>query len=371
MQTLLYNATFFTGRELVSDSSLLTHDGIIDGFACRHAIPKDAQQIDCRGHIVTAGLIDLQIAGSGGFLFSSHPNAEALEVIAHAITCSGTAGFLIAMPTNTMEVYSEAFRTIREHPHPAVIGLHLEGPYISDARRGAHARKLIRPPSLEDVSALLEEAGGVIRMMTVAPELCTPEIISLIRGHGITVAAGHSNATFREASDGFSHGIETTTHLFNAMSPMHHRDPGLPGAAFSSDRACASIIADGIHLDYSMLSIAKKVMKERLFLISDAVEVNDRGEYQHVRQSDRFTLPDGTLSGSSLTLMDAVRNCVNHAGIDKYEALRMASFYPAQLIRASDRGVIAPGARADLIVLNDDLGLEGIFTGGEMKFKKG
>jgi N-acetylglucosamine-6-phosphate deacetylase len=370
MHTLLYNATFFTGRELVSDSSLLTHDGIIDGFASRHAIPEDAQLIDCRGLIVAAGLIDLQIAGSGGYLFSATPDAKALQAITRAITGTGTAGFLIAMPTNTMDVYREAFRTIRENSPPAVLGLHLEGPYISQARRGAHARKLIRKPSLEDLSSLLEEGGDVIRMMTVAPEVCSPEIISLIRDHGITVSAGHSNASFREASDGFRNGIESTTHLFNAMSPMHHRDPGLPGAAFNSDRACASIIADGIHVDYSMLAVAKKVMNERLFLVSDAVEENDRGEYRHVRQQDRFTLPDGTLSGSSLTLIGAVRNCVRHAGIDKYEALRMASFYPAQLIRASDRGVITPGARADLIVLNDDLDLEGIFTEGSMKFRK-
>jgi N-acetylglucosamine-6-phosphate deacetylase len=369
MQTLLYNATFFTGRELVSDSALLTHDGIIDGFASRYAVPEKAQQVDCRGLTVTAGFIDLQIAGSGGFLFSGYPDEKALTAMTGAITSSGTAGFLIAMPTNTMDVYREAFRTLREHPHPAVMGLHLEGPYISITKRGAHARELIRKPSVKDLSALLEEAGGVIRMMTVAPEVCNPEIINLIRAHGITVSAGHSNASFRQASDGFTNGIETTTHLFNAMSSLHHRDPGLPGAAFYSDRACASIIADGIHVDYSMLAIAKKIMQERLFLVSDAVEENNRGAYQHVRQHDRFTLPDGTLSGSSLTMLDAVRNCVRHARIDRYEALKMASIYPAQLIRANDRGVIAPGARADLILLNDDLDLKGIFTDGKMKFK--
>jgi N-acetylglucosamine-6-phosphate deacetylase len=368
MQALLYNATFFTGRELISDSALLTHNGIIDGFASGHAVPEDVHQIDCRGLIVTAGLIDLQIAGGGGFLFSANPDAGALATITHAITSSGTTGFLISMPTNTMDIYREAFRTIRENPHPAVMGLHLEGPFISNAKRGAHARDLIRQPSAEDLTALLVEGGDVIRMMTVAPEVCTREIIRLIREHGITVSAGHSNASFQQASEGFRYGIESTTHLFNAMSPFHHRDPGLPGAAFYSGSASASIIADGIHVDYSMLAIAKKVMKDRLFLVSDAVEENDRGAYQHVRQQDRFTLPDGTLSGSSLTMIDAVRNCVKHAGIDKYEALRMASMYPARLIRAYDRGVIAPGTRADLIVLNDDLDLKGIFTEGKMKF---
>jgi N-acetylglucosamine-6-phosphate deacetylase len=203
-------------------------------------------------------------------------------------------------------------------------------------------------------------------MMTVAPEVCTPEIVNILRDHGVTVAAGHSNATFREATDGFIQGIKTATHLFNAMSPLHHRDPGLPGAVFNSDKACASIIADGIHVDFTVLTMAKKIMKERLFLISDAVEENDHGAYQHVRQHDRYTLPDGTLSGSKLTMHAAVKNCVTHAGISPEEALRMASLYPAQLIKATDRGVISPGARADLIMMDGDLELKGIFYNEKM-----
>jgi len=236
-------------------------------------------------------------------------------------------------------------------------------------KRGAHARELIRKPSVEELSGLLAEAGGSIRMMTVAPEVCTPEIIKLLKDNGITAAAGHSDATFREASEGFAMGIESTTHLFNAMSPLHHRDPGLPGAVFWSESALASIIADGIHVDYTMVAIAKKIMKERLFLVSDAVEENEGGAYQHVRQSDRYTLPDGTLSGARLTMLDAVRNCISHAGIERYEALRMSSLYPAQLIKADDRGVIAPGARADLILLDDSVQIKGVFLNGRMEYK--
>jgi len=138
---------------------------------------------------------------------------------------------------------------------------------------------------------------------------------------------------------------------------------------FNSDSACASIIADGIHVDYTMLAIAKKIMKERLFLVSDAVEENYTGAYQHVRQHDRYTLPDGTLSGARLTMLDAVRNCVSHAGIDLYEAIRMATLYPARLIGASDRGVIAPGARAELIMTDDSLRLKGIFYNGKMQLQ--
>jgi N-acetylglucosamine-6-phosphate deacetylase len=366
MHTALINATFFTGSEMISDKALLITDGRITGFSDLSSLPSGILTVDCMGLLVAPGHIDLQIAGGGGYLFSANTSPEALEAITEAIISSGTTGFFLALPTNTDEVISRAFKTLRENPHPAVMGLHLEGPFISTAKRGAHVRELIRRPTVPLITALLKEADGLIKMMTVAPEVCTPEIIRLLSDHGVTVAAGHSNATFREASDGFVNGIETTTHLFNAMSPLHHRDPGLPGAVFSSDKAHASIIADGIHVDFSVLTMAKKIMKERLFLVSDAVEENDHGAYQHVKQTDRFTLPDGTLSGSKLTMHTAVKNCVTHAGIPAEEALRMASLYPAQLIRATDRGVISPGARAELIVMDSGLELRGKFYNEKM-----
>ncbi len=366
MKTVLFNAVFFTGKEVVKDKILIISENSIEGFAETGSIPEGSSLIDCRGWLVTSGFIDLQIAGGGGYLFSSNTTPEALARITESIVASGTTGFLLALPTNTPEVYREAFRTVRENPNPALMGLHLEGPFISLARRGAHARELIRVPSEGAVRELLDEAGGAITMMTVAPEGCTADVINLLKENGVTVAAGHSNASFRQASDGFAMGIETTTHLFNAMSPLHHRDPGLPGAVFNSDTVRASIIADGIHVDFTMLAIVKKIMRERLFLVSDAVEENDRGAYRHVMQPDRFTLPDGTLSGAKLSMLDAVRNCVRHAGIDLYEAIRMASLYPAQLIRAGDRGLIAPGARADLIIIDSDLELKGIYFNGKM-----
>jgi len=369
MQTLFYNAIFFTGTELVDNKVLITEGDRIAGFADRDTAPAGTVRIDCGGQLVIPGLIDLQIAGGGGYLFSSNPTPEALATIADSIVGTGTTGFLLALPTNARSVYSAAFRTVRHSVHPALLGLHMEGPFISHARRGAHAADLIQKPTPENVSAMLEEAVGTIRMMTVAPETCSPEVIKMLRDNGITVAAGHSNASFMEASHGFEMGIETTTHLFNAMSPLHHRDPGLPGAAFISESACASIIADGIHVDYRMIAIAKKVMKERLFLVSDAVEENDRGAYMHVKQKDRFTLPDGTLSGSKLTMLDAVRNCIIHAGMDKFEAIRMATLYPARLIRAADRGVITPGSRADLLIIDSEMRLKGICFNGQTELK--
>lgn len=201
-------------------------------------------------------------------------------------------------------------------------------------------------------------------MMTLAPEMCNSEIINLLIENGVVVCAGHSNATFSEAAAGFKWGVSSVTHLFNAMSQFHHRDPGLPGAAFQTENIYASIIADGIHVDYNAISVAKKLMKDRLFLVSDAVEENTFGAYLHVRQKDRFTLPDGTLSGSALTMLKAVGNCVEYAGISLDEALRMASLYPARVMKINDRGMIKPGYKADLVVFNKNFELKVVFSNG-------
>jgi N-acetylglucosamine-6-phosphate deacetylase len=352
MLKALTGAVIFTGNEFLSGKAVIIENDNIKSVTDDGSIPGSAQIIECNDHIIAPGFIDLQIAGAGGYLFSANPSAEALTSVAHSIIKSGTTCFLIVLPTNTDEVYREAIATLKYNPQPAVLGLHLEGPFINPSRRGAHMTELIRPPDIKNVETLLKKADGAIKMMTLAPELCGSEIINLVKEYGIVVSAGHSNATFCEAMTGFKRGVSSVTHLFNAMSHFHHRDPGLPGAAFQAENVYASIIADGIHVNYNTVSIAKKLMKERLFLISDAVEENTRGAYLHVRQKDRFTLPDGTLSGSALTMLEAVRNCVENVSIPLEEALRMASLYPARVMKINDRGMIKPGFKADLVIFN-------------------
>jgi N-acetylglucosamine-6-phosphate deacetylase len=364
MKTALTNAAIFTGSETLKGKAVLIKDKKIDGITDPASIPIDYEIIDCDGNYLSPGLIDLQIAGGGGYLFSANPTPEALKAITEAIAGSGTTGFLIAIPTNTLDVYREVIRVVKENPHPSILGLHIEGPYISTFRRGAHIKEYIKLPKREEIEALIAEAGGVVKMLTVAPEVCNSEIIKLLNENGIVVAAGHSNATFKEAVQGFKWGIKTATHLFNAMSQLHHRDPGLPGAVFESENIFASIIADGIHVDYNMISIAKKLMKERLFLVSDAVEENLSDSYLHVRQQDRFTLPDGTLSGSRLTMMKAVKNCVENVGIPLEEAIRMASAYPAKVMKIPDKGIIEPGSKADLIVFDKNYDIVHVFIEG-------
>jgi N-acetylglucosamine-6-phosphate deacetylase len=179
---------------------------------------------------------------------------------------------------------------------------------------------------------------------------------------GVVISAGHSNASFEQAREFASRGVKTITHLFNAMSPIHHRAPGLPTAVFESPTLMASIIPDGIHVHYSLLRMAKQLMGERLFYITDAVTPTSEGPYQHVLNSDHYALPNGTLSGSSLTMLQAVVNGITHAGIPPEESLRMATEYPAKLLGIDDDyGSIAIGKKAALLLLNEQWELVKVF----------
>jgi N-acetylglucosamine-6-phosphate deacetylase len=365
MLTALTNAVIFTGKSELKGKTLLIENDSIRSISDA-LIPTGTRIIDCQGNYIAPGLIDLQVAGGGGYLFSENLTGEALKAINGSITKSGTTGFLLVLPTNSFDVYRKAINVVKENPHQALLGLHMEGPYINPAKRGAHMQNYIKKPDKVEIKELLEKANGVVKMITLAPEVCDREFIRLLKDYGVVVSAGHSNATFEEAIKGFEWGIQSTTHLFNGMSPFHHRDSGLPGATFESDNISAGIIADGIHVAWDTLSISKKIMKERLYLVTDAVEENTHGAYLHVRQKDRFTLPDGTLSGSKLSMIEAVKNCVKYAGIPLEEALRMASTYPAGVIKVAGKGEIAPGCKADLVIFNKDLEIKNICVNGVM-----
>lgn len=189
-------------------------------------------------------------------------------------------------------------------------------------------------------------------MITLAPEVCAKEIIGLIKSYNIIVSAGHSNATYNEATDFFK-DIHLATHLFNAMSPLHHREPGLPAAIMLHPEVMVSIVADGYHVDFAMIRLAKKLMDERLFLITDAVTETKEGPYPHELSGDKYE-SNGILSGSALTMMKAVKNCVEHCEIPLDEALRMASLYPAKVLGIDhETGRIEKGYKADLLLMND------------------
>ena len=366
METAFTGGKIFSGKLMAANKSLVVNNTIVKAINEKSVISENARVIDCNDCIIAPGLIDLQVYGGGGYLFSNNPSAISLVSMAESIVNSGTCKFLVTLATNSMDTFFTAIRIIKENPHPAVMGLHLEGPFINPLKKGAHLSKYIRTPLKKQVEALLKKADGTIKMITLAPEMCDPEIIQLLLSEKVVVSAGHSNATFQEANSGFKNGITTVTHLFNAMSSLHHRNTGLPGATFLSNNIFASIIADGIHVDYNTLRLSKKLLGDRLFLITDAVEENLKGDYIHLKKEDRFVLPDGTLSGSRLTLLQAVKNCVINAGISLEEALLMASLYPSRVIGDITLGSLEPGMNANLTIFDNNFNIKYTMVDGTL-----
>ena len=206
---------------------------------------------------------------------------------------------------------------------------------------------------------MLNYGRGIIKTITLAPEVCSPDIIELIQSSGVVISAGHSNASFSQATNAFDKSVHTVTHLFNGMSPLHHREAGMVGAVMQHPTVMSSIIADGHHVDFEVIKIAKKLIQRRLFLITDAVTETHEGHYPHQLQGDKY-VSNGILSGSSVTMLQSVKNCVDKAGIELNEALRMASFYPAKVMGIDHyMGTIKKGYQASLIMLDNGLNLVG------------
>ena len=350
----------FTGTEWLADPLVVVRSGMIRELipahraaAFREQNPGVAVRSFPKSRLVPA-FIDLQLYGASGRLFSAYPDPESLRALAAHGRAGGTVWSVPTVATNSPEVMHaciDAVRAYQEQGGTGIHGLHLEGPWINPVRRGAHVEAFIHPPTMQEVRNLLDRGEGVIKVITLAPEVCAPEIIRHIASRGILVSAGHSDASYQQATDAFNAGISTVTHLFNAMSPLHHRAPGLVGAVLDHPTVMASIIPDGHHVDFAAVRLAKKVMGERLFTITDAVTETTTGPYPHQRAGEKYE-SEGILSGSALSMNQAVANLVENGRVPPAEALRMCSLYPAQLLGLRQHGRIEAGYRAELLVLD-------------------
>lgn len=348
----------FTGNQWLDQHAVITDNGSIIDIVPVSSLPDTMNKKEFPGHFIAPAFIDLQIYGADGKLVSVFPEEDALSKLRSYCEKGGVAYCLPTLATNTKEVFYKGIDAVRRYwknGGQGILGLHLEGPWINAAKRGAHIEALIHAPSMQEVKELLEYGKGVIKIITLAPEVCSKEIVEYIRSQGIIISAGHSNATYKEAKQGFANGITTVTHLYNAMSPLQHREPGLAGAAMDDEKVFASIIPDGYHVDYAALRIAKKAMQERLFVITDAVTDTNEGPYQHYLNGDKYEAA-GILSGSALDMIKAIRNLVQHCDIALEEALRMCSSYPAKVIGEEKRlGAIEKNFEAKMSKVKDDL----------------
>lgn len=352
----------FTGYEWLTRHAIVVNEGKIESIVSQTETAPTKRFDNC--YIVPA-FIDVQVYGSAKKLLAVYPHASTLQLMCEEFIAKGTCLFLPTLATNTIELFKKGIDAVRDYWNSGgkgVYGLHLEGPWLNEIKRGAHVKEWIHSPSLDEVKDLVEYGKDVIKMITIAPEVCSDEIIDLILSYNIILSAGHSNANYDQAMKGFDKGISTTTHLYNAMSPLQHRQPGLVGAAFNHSKATASIIPDGYHVDYSAIAIAKKIMGNRLFAITDAVSETNEGPYRHQLAGDKYEC-NGVLSGSALSMNKAFKNLVKHAGIQVEEALRMCSLYPAQVLRCDDvYGKIVQQAAGQFLVLDKQLEIVEVIT---------
>ncbi|MBS1634043.1 MAG: N-acetylglucosamine-6-phosphate deacetylase [Bacteroidetes bacterium] len=347
----------FTGNEWKESHAVIIENGMIREMVPSVQLSDDMVTEKFPGCILVPAFIDLQIYGAYGKLLAVHPDADALFSLKEYCNKGGAAYCLAAVATNNKEVFFKCIDAVKDYWNrggEGILGLHIEGPWLNPVKRGAHVESLIHIPDKSEVKELMEYGKDVIKMITLAPEICSKEIIELILSYDIVISAGHSNATYDEAMLGFKNGITTVTHLYNAMSPLQHRQPGLVGAAMDHSSVMASIIPDGFHVDFAAIRIAKKAMTDRLFVITDAVTETTEGYYLHHLSGERYTA-SGVLSGSALTMEKAVRNLIRHTGIQPEEALKMCSLYPAKALRIDNRlGKIEKEFEAKITVLDDD-----------------
>lgn len=355
MSTAYCNGPLFTGDTLVNGQALLTDNGTITGIVPVDAIPSHYQQYDLKGTILSPAFIDLQIYGGNGRMFHEDISVGTLDATYAYCRAGGAGYFMITLATNTLDVFHQSLavaRTYLEAGGKGLLGVHLEGPYLNPVKRGAHKEAWIKQPVREEIEKLLRDGAGVFRMMTLAPECCDPALIRLLQDQGILVSAGHSNATYAQAKAAFDNGIPVATHFYNAMSALQHRAPGMVGAILDHPSVMSSVVCDGIHADFAAVRIAKKVLGERLFYITDAVAEVKTGAYQHLFKGDHYALPDGTLSGSALTMMKCVENGVKQLGLSLEASLRMATSIPGSLVNFKKIGRLDAGYEACFVLLD-------------------
>ncbi|WP_420584625.1 N-acetylglucosamine-6-phosphate deacetylase [Ruegeria sp.] len=339
------NGALFDGARLRTGHVIVFRDGAPAVLLPEETATPEGQVIDLNGDILCPGYVDLQVNGGDGVMFNDDPSVDTIRRIAEAHRRLGVASLLPTLITDTPEktqaAIAAAIQAMREGV-PGVAGLHLEGPHLSVARKGAHDGALIRPMEATDLEALIEAAEQLPCLkVTLAPESVSEQQVRALADAGILVSLGHSDADFTTCQRYAAAGARCVTHLFNAMSQMGNREPGLVGAALATGDLSAGLIADGVHVHPEVMRAAwaAKTGPGRIFLVSDAMAIagTDQTAFELegrriTRTDGRLTLEDGTLAGADLDLTAAIRTLVKQVGVPLSDALYAATTYPASLI---------------------------------------
>lgn len=354
--------------------AVLIAEGRIAAIAAPDALPAGTEIERVSGSLVP-GFVDTQVNGGGGVLFNDAPTVEGVAAIAAAHRRFGTTGLLPTLISDDLAVIRRAVSAVDaaiETGVPGVRGIHIEGPFLNVERKGIHSAEKIRVLDEEGFAALTGLKRGRT-LVTLAPERTSGEMVRRLVAAGMVVAAGHTNATYEQAIAAMDAGLSGITHLFNAMSPLASRRPGVVGAALERDDVTCGIIVDGHHVSPATLRLALRCKpRERVMLVTDAMPSVGSDESEFILQGSRILVRDGlvtdeagTLAGSNLDMGGAVRNAVAMLGLTLEEAVAMASSVPAAFMGLADTGRIAPGLRADLALLDDALEVTATWIGGE------
>lgn len=373
----LINATVFTGESVHANSSVVIKNGLIDEIVIgRRPRIDHVTEIDVQGRRLVPGFVDLQVNGGGGVLFNDSPTVDSLRTISAAHARFGTTGFLptlISDDDDVMRAAIDAVRRARQERVPGVLGLHFEGPFLNPGRHGAHGVDKIRIIDDEAIELLTSLGRGAVMLVTLAPEMMSTVVIEQLSAAGVVVFAGHSEADYEQCRRAVDAGLSGFTHLFNAMPPLMGRAPGIVGAALDLDSAVVSVIADGHHVHPASLRVALGAKRRgQVVLVSDAMPTVGSTLTEFRLGGQRVELKDGvlrnrrgSLAGSHLNMLEAVRNVISLTGNHWTKAVRMASSYPARAIGVADRrGFLARGYRADLVELNEDMSLHRTWVSG-------
>jgi N-acetylglucosamine-6-phosphate deacetylase len=375
MATAFVNGRVLTENGLES-KAVVVAGGHIQSVADANAAAGAQNRIDLEGNVLLPGFIDVQVNGGAGVLFGEAPSVAGIRTIAQAHARFGTTGFLPTIISSDLHVIGEAIAAVEAAIAtgvPGVLGIHVEGPFLSRARKGIHDASKFRALD-EEAFALLTSMRHGKTLVTLAPEETTPECIEKLARAGVIVSAGHTNATYAETRAALDHGLRGFTHLFNAMSQIAPREPGVVGAALEDENSWCGIIVDGRHVAPAVMRIALRCKGEaRLMLVTDAMPSvgNPVKSFQlqgrAIRVEDGVCVgPDGTLAGSDLDMATAVRNTMRLLGVDIGVATRMASPSPAAFLGLDgETGRIAPGYRANFVMADDDLNVRRVWIDGK------
>jgi len=366
MKTALLNGQVFIDGAFRNGQAVTIENGRIVRVGAAGAVPSDAARYDLNGARLLPGFIDIQVNGGGGVLFNDAPTVETVRHIAAVHRRFGVTGLLPTLISDDLDVVAAALRAVDEAISagaPGVLGAHIEGPFLSTDRKGVHD-----PSKFLDLTEahldLLKPLKNGVTLMTVAPEKTTPEIVRRLTGSGIIVSLGHTDASYEQTRAALDNGATGFTHLFNAMSPLSAREPGVIGAALEDQKSWCGIIVDGRHVATAALNIAFRARPlEKFILVTDAMPTVGMKEKAFTLQGRKITVKDGvciteegTLAGSDLEMTRAVRNCAAFESVGLANAVNMATINPAAFLGLGrDVGRIAPGFRANLIAVDDDL----------------